>query len=621
MDTGTIPRVKLWSTAFALTVALSKTLLAADGPAVVGPTPSSFGTSDPTLEKQAAATDADQVWRHRSALIAIDKTLLDHVPMSPDGLLLGANPGTPFTFEEETYDKPRRDWWWNAGRFTVVIVGGLILTYFTGGVLVPYVGGVIGNMAGLSGAAAVSYGLAVLGGGAVATGGFGMAGGTFLIMTLTDLAISTALDYSLQPMRSNPELAALDQAIRYVDANHNEPAAWEALQTQVGRAAADKKIYVLVAHSLGSACMRWAADENLDRAIASKQVNAEQEPVSDRQRILMTAAIRWLEEARNLEPHSSYIHHALGNAYWWLSVREGYESPENIPADFKVPMSSRLQESGQDEVGCFQSALWHYSQGTTSEPRNVHIRVNWANALQADGTLHEAIGVMSGAMPFIGSCRAKDQGEILRTIAMLQYQAFTRSPLWDRVESGGEYPALDESPLLTAAMQGYSRALEIDVNDLSSLTSLAQIHRAAEPQSLDGPVSILSKRDAQLKFVMAILGQEQALADLGRDELPGSYRPGQLVENYKELLRWSFKGLSSGELDQAQIKELYSAVTDWLTFLNERNVRSRPFSRECVFLTHKECDSYNRGAWIGSYDLSVINKELATPQTDDSLTK
>ena len=45
----------------------------------------------------------------------------------------------------------------------------------------PAIGGAIGSISGLSGAAATSHGLAVLGLGPIATGGFGMAGGTVVV--------------------------------------------------------------------------------------------------------------------------------------------------------------------------------------------------------------------------------------------------------------------------------------------------------------------------------------------------------------------------------------------------------------------------------------------------------
>ena len=48
----------------------------------------------------------------------------------------------------------------------------------------PAVGGAIGTLVGLQGAAASSYGLALLGGGSLAAGGFGMAGGTIVVASV-----------------------------------------------------------------------------------------------------------------------------------------------------------------------------------------------------------------------------------------------------------------------------------------------------------------------------------------------------------------------------------------------------------------------------------------------------
>ena len=62
------------------------------------------------------------------------------------------------------------------------IAKGLVIGGAAGGVagvfLGPVIGGYIGKLAGLSGAAATSYGLALLGGGSLASGGLGMAGGS-----------------------------------------------------------------------------------------------------------------------------------------------------------------------------------------------------------------------------------------------------------------------------------------------------------------------------------------------------------------------------------------------------------------------------------------------------------
>lgn len=55
----------------------------------------------------------------------------------------------------------------------------------TGGILAaPALGGVVGSLAGYSGAAASSYGLAFLGGGAISAGGFGMVGGTYAVAAM-----------------------------------------------------------------------------------------------------------------------------------------------------------------------------------------------------------------------------------------------------------------------------------------------------------------------------------------------------------------------------------------------------------------------------------------------------
>ena len=70
----------------------------------------------------------------------------------------------------------------------VVASGGLLAA--------PAVGGVIGSMMGLSGAAATSSGLALLGGGSLAAGGFGMVGGTYVVAAM-GAALGTALGASV----------------------------------------------------------------------------------------------------------------------------------------------------------------------------------------------------------------------------------------------------------------------------------------------------------------------------------------------------------------------------------------------------------------------------------------
>lgn len=59
--------------------------------------------------------------------------------------------------------------------------GGVVLVGTGAFALAPIIGSAIGGAAGLSGAAATSYGMAFLGGGSLASGGAGMAGGLWLV--------------------------------------------------------------------------------------------------------------------------------------------------------------------------------------------------------------------------------------------------------------------------------------------------------------------------------------------------------------------------------------------------------------------------------------------------------
>lgn len=553
-------------------------------------------------------------WPQRDTAFEIVRGILSHAPANSNGSPIAQNPGPRFTYEEQMYDKPSRDWWWEAGKFTVIILGSLVLTYGTVGVAAPFVGGMIGGIAGLNGAAAVSYGLAILGGGAIAAGGFGMAGGTVVIGLITDLAISTTLEYSLKGLRSTEGLKPLEKAIKYVDANHDQSGAWQALSGEATGLAANPQNYVTVSHGIASAFMRLSADENIENALSEEPALGSGVTMSDCQKVLITCALSLLEECRRLEPRSSLVHHALGNLYWWLSVRGGYELPADAPKDFLISASSRLIASGHDEMGCFRAALWHYAEGSACEPRNVNIRVNWANALQADGTVHEAIAVLAGSLPYIESCRPTDQAQLLRTNSMLQYQAFARSTKSEPSTPKSPFPSLQDSPLLMAAMQGYTEAVRLEPGDLGSLTSLAQIYRAAEPTRLDNPQSVLSLEDVCFRFMESVLKQENDLAAMTRTDLPSGYTPGQLLDLYKDLLQWSFGGVGQLPLKDKTLKRLYSAVDGWLKFASSHGLRSRPFDRGLVFRLHEACKKYNDESWVSDYSLEAIDKELSTKE-------
>jgi pimeloyl-ACP methyl ester carboxylesterase len=64
-----------------------------------------------------------------------------------------------------------------AGKITVGVLAGAGIVATGGAIAAPAIGGAVGGITGLSGAAAASKGLAFLGGGSLAAGGLGMAGG------------------------------------------------------------------------------------------------------------------------------------------------------------------------------------------------------------------------------------------------------------------------------------------------------------------------------------------------------------------------------------------------------------------------------------------------------------
>lgn len=103
-------------------------------------------------------------------------------------------------------------------------VGGAVLLAPAAVFAAPAVGGAIGSMMGLSGAAATSAGLALLGGGSLASGGFGMVGGTCVLSALGGMAgtvsggllannyLADMQDFSIEKIRvgSEPSLLFID---------------------------------------------------------------------------------------------------------------------------------------------------------------------------------------------------------------------------------------------------------------------------------------------------------------------------------------------------------------------------------------------------------------------------
>jgi hypothetical protein len=575
----------------------------------------SFGFS-PTAFTAVATND---LWKARKHAFELDEIVLKSSPLrgNASSSLSSSHRGNPFTYEENFYARPSREWWWATGKYTVIIVGSLILTYCTAGLIAPWIGGAVGSITtGLSGAAAVSKGLAILGGGALATGGFGMAGGTFVVGVVTDLAISTALEYSLDVFDSDPRLSDLNQSIAHLDANVDQTVAWEAVKRETREVLKNEADYTVVTHALATACMRLASAENLDKTLKTEDMLKEQEVLSiagDRQQVLMLLALRFLDEARQHEPNSSVIHHSLANAYWWLSVRGGFEIPTEVPESFNLPQSGQIRTGEVGDIDCQAASLWHFVSGAAAEPRNVNLRINWANSLQADGRNYEAIGVLAAALPTLDSLREEDKVSVLKSHAMLQYQAFTLTTGWDEAKTdnfGKKQIALERSPHLLATLQAYTAVLEKDPADLVTLGSLLQINREVNFSQSRLPHSIFPESKVAAMFIAAIVDSENRLAGRGALHRSSGYKPGQLLGNYCQLVDYAFEKVMA-QVSGDALKVKHSLLAKIIPFLHRNNIKVRPFKREDCLSVFQSCKAYNEGTYWSAwhYDLTDLDKE------------
>ncbi|MGI9460757.1 MAG: hypothetical protein ACR2NF_12220 [Pirellulales bacterium] len=566
-----------------------------------------------------AVTD-DDLWMEREQAFELDEIVTEASPLGNDpSSAASSSRGTnPFTYEENFYDRPRREWWWDTGKFTVVLVGGLVLTYCTVGLVAPWIGGTLGGMYGLSGAAAVSKGLAILGGGALGASSlsFGMAGGTFLVGVVTDLAISNALEYSLDAFDSEPQLFDLKESIAHLDANVDQTVAWEAVKRETRQALKNQADYTVVTHALATACMRLAAAENLDKTLETEDLSEEQAVLSiagDRQQVLMLLALRLLDGAHRHEPSSSVIHHSLANAYWWLSVRGGFDFPNKVPESFNLPEGGQIKIGKAGDIDCQAASLWHFVSGAAAEPRNTNLRINWANSLQADGRGYQAIGVLAAALPTLDSLREEDKVRVLKNHAMLQYQAFTLTSGWDEAaidDFGRKQIALGRAPHLLAALQAYSIVLEKDPRDLITLGSLLQINREVDFSRSGRPESILPELKVAELFIDAIVDSENYLEANGDADGFGKKKSGQLLQNYCQLVDYAFEKVMAKEYF-ATLKIKHRLLTKMIVFLNKTGIEQRPFKRKDCLSVYQSCKDYNKKTWLptSKYDLAVLNKE------------
>lgn len=98
---------------------------------------------------------------------------------------------------ESLYKESSNINWWLAGLFAVIAAAAIFFTGVTASPIVLGAGTWVGNLMGLSGAAATNAGLALLGGGSVASGGFGISGGAALLTAALSFGTDIVVDYSL----------------------------------------------------------------------------------------------------------------------------------------------------------------------------------------------------------------------------------------------------------------------------------------------------------------------------------------------------------------------------------------------------------------------------------------
>ncbi len=123
----------------------------------------------------------------------------------------------------------------------LVAIGAGLLIYFTVGAASPFVGTLgtwIGTTAGLSGAAAKSYGLALLGGGALTAGGFGVKGGVAVLTAALTFGQDAIVPYTFGALRERYDRAAFEERVRNtprfpLPRSGNGPASYKAIMTHL----------------------------------------------------------------------------------------------------------------------------------------------------------------------------------------------------------------------------------------------------------------------------------------------------------------------------------------------------------------------------------------------------
>jgi len=115
----------------------------------------------------------------------------------------------------ESFYKESSSIYWGLAALIAFIFGLVIIV--TGGMGSPIVVGIgtwIGNIMGLTGAAATNAGLALIGGGAVASGGFGVLGGTALLTMALSFSADVVIDYSVGELHAEYQYGKLTELSR-----------------------------------------------------------------------------------------------------------------------------------------------------------------------------------------------------------------------------------------------------------------------------------------------------------------------------------------------------------------------------------------------------------------------
>lgn len=162
--------------------------------------------------------------------------------------------------------------WWLVGVITVGVVAVVIATGGTAAPGVAWVGTLIGNAMGLSGAAATNAGLSLLGGGSLASGGFGMFGGTILLTTVLSFSTEVIVDYGVGWVVSEyqyRDLVARSETLATLPlpSNRDGPAAYQEAIEALKEIDADLPLHAQSNQTVIDAAIRLAEQANDDAAL------------------------------------------------------------------------------------------------------------------------------------------------------------------------------------------------------------------------------------------------------------------------------------------------------------------------------------------------------------------